>query len=226
MRTSNFPSRYKGSQFIIASSRGPISPIVSSKGPNFPNYTMRYVLIKSVVLKNHNSDKRVQSLSRGVCVGGVKGIRLWSMGRGSGESVVHGPRTSSLRHCTHQLKFSSYTLRNEITFLVLKFSLREPKSFPKRIIKVPKMKYRTISKRSFLIGSPKIVRWNLKFEKTKNGFVSHFWSHFWFYISFLNFIGYLGEPLKGLLRGKLSNHFFFLPAFVSLHLTHAVLKLT
>ena len=41
----------------------------------------------------------MQSLIRGVCGGGVKGIRLWSMGRGPGESVVHGPRTSSLRHC-------------------------------------------------------------------------------------------------------------------------------
>ena len=50
-------------------------------------------------LKSYNRDKRVQSLSRGVCGGGVKGIRLWNMGRGPGESVVHGPRTSLLRHC-------------------------------------------------------------------------------------------------------------------------------
>ena len=49
-------------------------------------------------LKPYNRDKRVQCLSRGVCGGGVKGIRLLSMGRGPGESVVHGPRTSSLRH--------------------------------------------------------------------------------------------------------------------------------
>ena len=50
-------------------------------------------------LKSNDRDKRVQSLSRGVCGGGVEGIRLWSMGRGPGESIVHGPRTSSLRHC-------------------------------------------------------------------------------------------------------------------------------
>ena len=36
----------------------------------------------------------MQSLSRGVCGGGVKGIRLWSMGRGPRESVVHGPECS------------------------------------------------------------------------------------------------------------------------------------
>ena len=122
MMTSNFHHVIKGSQFIIASSmdthcdlffpitlsRGsiynghqeaPISPIASSKGPKFPKYTMRYVLIKNC-RKSYNRDKRVQSLSRGVgvCREGVKGIRLWSMGRVPGESVVHGPRTSSLRH--------------------------------------------------------------------------------------------------------------------------------
>ena len=49
--------------------------------------------------KSYNRDKRVQILSRGVCGGRIKGKRLWSIRRGPGESVVHGPRTSSLRHC-------------------------------------------------------------------------------------------------------------------------------
>ena len=100
--TSNFTSRYQGVPFIIASSRGPTSPIASSKGPKFPKYTMRYVLIKkyriSLYLKSYDRDKRVQSLCRGVCGGGVKGIRLWSMGRGPRRVRCPLARTSSLRH--------------------------------------------------------------------------------------------------------------------------------
>ena len=51
---------------------------------------MRYVLIKTC-RKSYNRDKRVQSLSRGVCGGGVKGIKLWSMGRGPGECCPWAP---------------------------------------------------------------------------------------------------------------------------------------
>ena len=43
--------------------------------------------------------------------GGVKGIMLRSrpMGRGPGETVVHGPRASSLRHCVKPGDFTAKT---------------------------------------------------------------------------------------------------------------------
>ena len=104
MMTSNFPSRYQGDQFIIYHQGVPISPSPSfppsrhQSDPNSQNTPWDVYWLKVPYLKSYNRDKRVQSLSWGVCGGGVKGIRLWSMGRGPGESVVHGPRTSLLRH--------------------------------------------------------------------------------------------------------------------------------
>ena len=69
----------KGSQFIIASSRGPHFTIASSKGPKFPKYTIcltyeMYWKFKITVTSAYRDI--VQSVSRGVCGGGVKGIRL------------------------------------------------------------------------------------------------------------------------------------------------------
>ena len=77
----------KGSHLSLHHQGAPISPIAPSKG------SMRCVYW----LKSYNRD--VYKVWVGVYVAeGVKGIRLWSMRRGPGESVVHGPRTSSLRH--------------------------------------------------------------------------------------------------------------------------------
>ena len=86
-------------------SRGPIY-ICIIKGPHFPHRDIKGTQISKIhhemcteYLKSYDRDKRVQSLGRGVCGGGVEGIRLWSMGRSPGKSIVHGPRTSLLRHC-------------------------------------------------------------------------------------------------------------------------------
>ena len=41
--------------------------------------------------KSYDRDKRVQSLSRGACGRGVKGVRLWSMGRALESLLSMGP---------------------------------------------------------------------------------------------------------------------------------------
>ena len=114
--TSNFPSRYQEVPIYHCVNKGPYcdlqfpitlsgglnsslrhhgAPIGSSKGPKFPKYTVRYVLIKKCRILKSYRGKRVQSLRRGVYGGGVEGIRLWSMGRGPEGSVVHRPLTPS-----------------------------------------------------------------------------------------------------------------------------------
>ena len=95
---------------------------LSHQGPPFPHCVIKGTQISKIhdemctdwkvpCLKSYNRDKRVQSLSKGVCGGRVKGIRLsWSMGKGPGESVVHGLRTSMLRHWDkcHTIKCTRY----------------------------------------------------------------------------------------------------------------------
>ena len=90
----------KGSHLSLRHQGAPFLPSRHQGDPNFQNsaYTMRCVLIKMCHIWNHVIEINVCEVWVELYVGGVKGIRLWSMGRGPGESVVHGPRTSSLRH--------------------------------------------------------------------------------------------------------------------------------
>ena len=77
--TPQFPHRcIRGFQFPHCVNKGQraLNFPLRHQGPPFPHH----------VIKINNRDKRVQSQSRGVCEGGVKGIRLWSMRRGPGES--------------------------------------------------------------------------------------------------------------------------------------------
>ena len=114
--TSNFPSRYQGVPIHHCVIKGlPLWPLIShnvrdpnfpqfppsrhQRDPNFQNTPWDIYRIKSAIFKSYNRDKRVQSMSRVVCGGGAKGTRLWSIGRGPGGSVVHGPQMSSLPHC-------------------------------------------------------------------------------------------------------------------------------
>ena len=110
--TSNFLPRYQGVSIhhcVIKGLpswplmfhhviKGPIYHCVI-KGPHFPpschqrdqNFqNMRCVLIKKVpYLKSCNRDKHVESLSRGVCRGGVKGIKLcYEVWGGAPESLL------------------------------------------------------------------------------------------------------------------------------------------
>ena len=72
--TSNFPSRYQGVPFIIASSRGPHFHYRVIKGTQISK-TYHEMCTDGPYLKLYR-DKRVQSLSWGVCRRGVKGIRF------------------------------------------------------------------------------------------------------------------------------------------------------
>ena len=78
---------------------------------------INYSISNSVTLKSYNRDKRVQRVSRGVFWGGVKGIRLISMGKGPGESVVHGPRTSLLRHWAFILQYHIFIAVEQLHML-------------------------------------------------------------------------------------------------------------
>ena len=100
---SNFPSHYQGSHLSLRHQGAPFPPSRHQRDPNFQNTPWDVYWLKSVVFKTYNRDKHMQSLSRGACGGGVKGISLWSMGRGPDEFVVHRPRTSLLRHWVHWL---------------------------------------------------------------------------------------------------------------------------